>query len=77
MGGLGEEGYEDVFEQELSYGMWLRAYPLPMVYEEQRNKDLSFGRCSKSLFNLSSSQSICGTKRGKKKERQKSCGIGR
>lgn len=67
MGDFREEGYEDVFEQELSYGIWLREYPLPMVYEEKRNKELSFGTCSKSLFSLSSSQSICGTKEREEK----------
>ncbi|XP_058749039.1 uncharacterized protein LOC131622001 [Vicia villosa] len=57
-----EEGFEDLDEQELSYGHWLRASPLPKLGEEFRTKDSSSGTCNRSLFNVSSSQSRCGTK---------------
>ncbi|XP_058755793.1 uncharacterized protein LOC131629007 [Vicia villosa] len=66
LGELSEEGFEHIEEQELYFGLWLRASPLPKVMDEQR-KDSSSGNCSRSLFNISSSQSKCGSK-GKEKE---------
>lgn len=59
LGDKGEEGYEDLEENELSFGPWLRASPLPKVYDEQK-KDSSSG-CSKNLFGTSSSHSKCET----------------
>ncbi|XP_058775409.1 uncharacterized protein LOC131649675 [Vicia villosa] len=59
---LGDEGYEDLEEQELSYGAWLRASPLPRTGEEQKKKESSSSTCSKSLFSVSSSQSRCDNK---------------
>ncbi|CAI8617668.1 unnamed protein product [Vicia faba] len=44
-----------------------RASPLPRVSVEQKKKDSSFNTCSKSLFNISSSQSRYG-KKGKDEE---------
>lgn len=62
-----EEGFEDLDEQELSYGMWLRASPLPKVFEDQKSKEGSSETCSRSLFQVSSSQSRCNTN-GKEKD---------
>lgn len=59
---LGEEGFEDLEEQEQAYDTWLRSSPLPRVIEEQRKKDSNSSSCSKSLFNISSSQSRCDSK---------------
>ncbi|CAI8596235.1 unnamed protein product [Vicia faba] len=59
---LNEEGFEDIEEQELSYGQWLRASPLPKVIEDQKKRDSSSGTCSKNIFNVSSGQSRCKTK---------------
>ncbi|XP_058740824.1 uncharacterized protein LOC131623919 [Vicia villosa] len=67
LGDISEEGFEDIEEQDLSFGLWLRASPLPRITEEQHRKDSSSGTCSRSLFNISSSQSKCGSK-GKEKE---------
>ncbi|CAI8607266.1 unnamed protein product [Vicia faba] len=59
---LDEESYEELDEQEISFGLWLRASPLPRVTEEPKKKDSSSGTCSKNLFNISSSHSRCETK---------------
>ncbi|XP_058734335.1 uncharacterized protein LOC131606068 [Vicia villosa] len=59
---LGEEGYEDLEEKELSYGAWLRASPLPKAVEEQKRKESNSSSCSKSLFSISSSHSRCDNK---------------
>ncbi|XP_058746134.1 uncharacterized protein LOC131619008 [Vicia villosa] len=67
LGDISEEGFEDIEEQDLSFGLWLRASPLPRTTEEQQQKDSSSGTCSRSLFNISSSQSKCGSK-GKEKD---------
>lgn len=45
LGELSEEGYKDIDEQDLSYGMWLRDSPLPKFFEEQRSKEASSGTC--------------------------------
>ncbi|XP_058749873.1 uncharacterized protein LOC131622870 [Vicia villosa] len=66
MGDLGEEGYEDIDEQDLSYGIWLRASPLPKVYEDQRQRESSSGNCTKSLFLASSSHSRCENEKKEK-----------
>ncbi|XP_058757456.1 uncharacterized protein LOC131630719 [Vicia villosa] len=66
-GDLGDEGFEDIKENDLLYGQWIRASPLPRVNEEVRKKDSNSSSCSKSLFNLSSGQSKCEA-RGKEKE---------
>lgn len=42
---LGEEGYEDLDQHELSYGLWIRDSPLPNVFEEQKRKESSSGTC--------------------------------
>ncbi|XP_058746499.1 uncharacterized protein LOC131619419 [Vicia villosa] len=52
-----EEGFEELEEQDLSYGQWLRVSPLPKMSEQVRKKESSSGTCSKNLFNASSSQS--------------------
>ncbi|XP_058733417.1 uncharacterized protein LOC131605033 [Vicia villosa] len=62
-----EEGFENLEEQDLSYGAWLRASPLPRTHEEQKKKESNSSSCSKILFNLSSGQSRCEEK-GKGKE---------
>ncbi|XP_058741861.1 uncharacterized protein LOC131614267 [Vicia villosa] len=63
---LSEEGFEELDEQELSYGTWLRASPLPKITDEQRKKETKSSSCSKSLFNVSSGQSGCGSKNKEK-----------
>ncbi|XP_058749288.1 uncharacterized protein LOC131622280 [Vicia villosa] len=67
LGDISEEGFEDIEEQDLSFGLWLRASPLPRVVDEPQRRDSSSGTCGRSLFNISSSQSKCGSK-GKEKE---------
>lgn len=67
LGDLSGEGYEDLEEQDMSYGLWLRVPPLSRTFEDQKCKNSSSSTCSKSLFNISSSQSRCGEK-GKEKE---------
>ncbi|XP_058782089.1 uncharacterized protein LOC131656370 [Vicia villosa] len=67
IGDLSDESYEDLEEQDLSYGAWLRASPLPRVQEEQKKKDSTSSSCNRSLFNLSSEQSKCDPK-GKGKD---------
>lgn len=62
-----KKGYEDPDEQDLLCGLWLRASSLPRISDEQKTKDSSSGTCSRSLFNISSCQSKCGTK-GKEME---------
>ncbi|XP_058752316.1 uncharacterized protein LOC131625473 [Vicia villosa] len=57
-----EEGFDEIEEQDLSYGQWLRASPLPKMSEESRKKDSSSGNCSKNLFSVSSSHSRCDMK---------------
>ncbi|XP_058761605.1 uncharacterized protein LOC131634999 [Vicia villosa] len=64
---LSEEGFEELEEQDLSYGAWLRASPLPRVPEEPKKKETNSSSCSKSLFNISSGQSHYEMK-GKGKE---------
>ncbi|XP_058725488.1 uncharacterized protein LOC131596762 [Vicia villosa] len=66
-GDLSDEGFEDIEENDLLYGQWLRASPLPRVNEDVRKKESNSSSCSKSLFNLSSGQSKCEA-RGKEKE---------
>ncbi|XP_058763301.1 uncharacterized protein LOC131636707 [Vicia villosa] len=67
VGDLSEEGFENLEEQDLSFGMWLRASPLPRVQDDQKKKESTSSSCSRSLFNLSSGQSRCEEK-GKEKE---------
>ncbi|XP_058732735.1 uncharacterized protein LOC131604305 [Vicia villosa] len=67
VGDLSEEGFEDIEEQDLAFGAWLRASPLPRIQEETKKRDTSSSSCSKNLFNISSSQSRCETV-GKNKE---------
>ncbi|XP_058783430.1 uncharacterized protein LOC131658113 [Vicia villosa] len=64
---LNEEGFEDIEEQDLAFGQWLRASPLPKLTDESKNRESSSSLCSKDLFNASSSQSRCEIK-GKDKE---------
>lgn len=64
---LGEEDFEDLDEQDLSFGLWLRASPLPKIIEEPKKKDSSSSTCNKSLLNNSTSHSRCKSK-GKGKE---------
>lgn len=61
-GDLIKECYEEVDEQELSYGLWKRACPLPKAFYGQRTKESSCGTCSRSIFNVSSSKNRCGIK---------------
>ncbi|XP_058776207.1 uncharacterized protein LOC131650519 [Vicia villosa] len=68
VGELSEEGFEELEEQDLSYGVWLRASPLPRIPEEQKKKDSNSSSCSRSLFNISSDQSKCETKNKDKEE---------
>ncbi|XP_058759547.1 uncharacterized protein LOC131632840 [Vicia villosa] len=57
VGELSEEGFEELEEQELAYGTWLRASPLPRTQETSIKKESNSGSCSKSLFNISSGHS--------------------
>ncbi|XP_058759552.1 uncharacterized protein LOC131632844 [Vicia villosa] len=59
---LNEEGFEDIEEQDLAFGQWLRASPLPKLTDEFKNRDSSSSLCSRELFNASSSQSRCEVK---------------
>ncbi|XP_058755552.1 uncharacterized protein LOC131628740 [Vicia villosa] len=59
---LTEEVFEELEEQDLSYGQWLRASPLPKMNEDQKKGDSSSGTCSKNLFQVSSRQSRCNQK---------------
>lgn len=59
---LTEEGFEELDEQGLSYGQWLRASPLPKMTEDKKKKDSSSGTCSKNLFQSPTNQSRCGSK---------------
>ncbi|XP_058765441.1 uncharacterized protein LOC131638928 [Vicia villosa] len=68
LGDLSEEGFEDLDEQELSYGLWLRASPLPKVFDDQKSREGSSGTCSRSLFQVSSSQSRCNNNEKDKEE---------
>ncbi|XP_058752497.1 uncharacterized protein LOC131625674 [Vicia villosa] len=63
---LNEEGFEELEEQDLAFGQWLHASPLPKITDEGRRKESSSSMCSRELFNVSSSQSRCGAK-GKEK----------
>ncbi|XP_058732884.1 uncharacterized protein LOC131604465 [Vicia villosa] len=67
VGDLSEEGFENIEEQDLAFGAWLRASPLPRIQEEVKKKDTSSSSCSKNLFNVSSGQSRHETK-GKSKD---------
>ncbi|XP_058747000.1 uncharacterized protein LOC131619963 [Vicia villosa] len=62
VGDLSEEGFEELDEQDLSFGTWLRASPFPRVHEEQIKKESHSSLCRKSLFHISSSHSQCGSK---------------
>ncbi|XP_058784594.1 uncharacterized protein LOC131659420 [Vicia villosa] len=66
---LNEEGFEDIEEQDLAFGQWLRASPLPKITDESKKRESSSSLSSKDLFNVSSSQSRCETK-GKDKEEE-------
>lgn len=35
---LDDEGFEEIEEQELLYGQWLRVSPLPRIIEEQKKR---------------------------------------
>ncbi|XP_058784267.1 uncharacterized protein LOC131659014 [Vicia villosa] len=59
---LNEECFEELEEQDLAYGQWLRASPLPKLMDDGKRRDSSSSLCSRELFNVSSSQSRCGTK---------------
>lgn len=61
VGDLSEEGFEDIEEQDLAFGAWLRASPLQRIQEDVKKKEASSSSCSKNLFNISSSQSRCET----------------
>jgi interleukin-1 receptor-associated kinase 1 len=63
-----ENNYNDIEEKSQAFGPWLRASPLPRIFEETR-KEASSGSCSKNLF-PSSSQSKGGTSVGKKDKEQ-------
>ena len=63
---LNEEGFEELEEQDLEFGQWLRASPLPKFMDEVEKKDSSSNICSRELFNVLSSESRCDAK-GKEK----------
>lgn len=54
---MSEEGFEELEEQDLSYGAWLRASPLPRVPKDPKKKETNSRSCSKSLLNISLGQS--------------------
>lgn len=66
-GDLNDKGFKDIEENDLLYGQWLRASPLPRVNEDVRKKESDSSSCSRSLFNHSSGLSKCEVK-GKEKE---------
>ncbi|XP_058726827.1 uncharacterized protein LOC131598223 [Vicia villosa] len=59
---LNDEGFEDIEEQDLAFGQWLRASPLPKLTDEFKKRESSSSLCSRELFNASSSQSQCEAK---------------
>jgi interleukin-1 receptor-associated kinase 1 len=63
-----ENNYNDIEEKSQAFGPWLRASPLPRIFEETR-KEASSGSCSKNLF-PSSSQSKGIPSEGKKDKEQ-------
>jgi hypothetical protein len=63
---LNKEGFEELEEQDLAFGQWLRASPLPKFMDEVEKKDSSSNICSRELFNVLSSESRCDAK-GKEK----------
>ncbi|XP_058774352.1 uncharacterized protein LOC131648628 [Vicia villosa] len=64
LGDLSEDGFEDIEEQDLSFGLWLRASPLPKVMEDQR-KESSSGNCTRSSTSLQAKANV--NLRGKKR----------
>ncbi|XP_058774619.1 uncharacterized protein LOC131648902 [Vicia villosa] len=52
---LNEEGFDDIEEQDLAFGQWLRASPLPKLTDEFKKRDSSSSLCNWELFNASSS----------------------
>lgn len=68
---LNEEGFEELEEQDPSFGQWFRASPLPKFGEEVKKKESSYNICSKEIFNVSSSQSRCESKGKGEAEDQK------
>ncbi|XP_058777199.1 uncharacterized protein LOC131651559 [Vicia villosa] len=67
VGDLSDEGFEENEEQDLAFGAWLRASPLPRIQEEAKRKDSTSSSCSKNLSNVSSSHSRC-EERGRSKD---------
>lgn len=63
---LPEEGFEEIEEQDLSYGQRLRASPLPKISEDQKKRDSNSCTCSKSLFQVR--RVITGVTRIKRKK---------
>lgn len=59
---LTEEVFEELDEQDLSYGQWLRASPFPKMTEDQLKKELSSRTYNKSLFQSSTNYIKCGSK---------------
>lgn len=66
-GDVSEYGFEELEKQDLLYGLWLRASPLPKTLNEQKKKESNSSSCSKILFNIPSRQNRCDTK-SKEKE---------
>ncbi|CAI8617145.1 unnamed protein product [Vicia faba] len=57
-----DEIFEDIEDQDLSFGLWLRESPLPCVFDEPKGKDSSSGTYINNIFNISSGQRKCGSK---------------
>ncbi|KAI5396938.1 hypothetical protein KIW84_062953 [Lathyrus oleraceus] len=49
---LSKEGFEELEEQDHSFGQWFRASPLPKLGEEVKKKDSSYNIRSKDIFNV-------------------------
>ncbi|CAI8588634.1 unnamed protein product [Vicia faba] len=62
LGGNGLEDFKDIEESELSFGLWLKASPLPKSNEEPI-KDHSSGSFSRNLFESPSQSGGSGSGR--------------
>lgn len=67
---LNEEGFEELEEQDLAFGQWLRASSVPKIGEEAKTKESSSSICNNDFFNISSSHSRCELKGKDKMEEQ-------
>lgn len=62
----GSEGYEEIVDQNLSFGPWLHASPLPRNVDEVR-KNQSSGSLSRNLFEIPDSKKMQSYKQGRRR----------